>query len=265
MPTDKQLQKKITELGLEESEAVIYVYLLENGGGYPSRIAKETGLNRSKVYRVLTRLTIKGLVVEIEKKNKLFYQLEPPKSLLRYTDMQITLAKEKKGKAEQLFPDIEALFQSLPHKPKIRFFEGLENITKVYDDVYSQPGSYEIVGWSNINDLQLKLGGVKVLNKYIKILDKKDLTLRAFYPRGEGNTPFKKTLYSPLKEKNVPQTKYFEAKDFPYQSQISIYGSNRVAVINAHKEVPVAFIVEDQIFHNMMKMIFNFSWASYKE
>ncbi|MBU0660982.1 helix-turn-helix domain-containing protein [Patescibacteria group bacterium] len=265
MTTDKSLQKKIQKLGLSDMSAQIYIFLLQSGGAYPSAIAKETKINRTTVYRILTDLHVKGLAVEVKKKNKLFYQLEPPVNLLAYTDMQIHLAQKRKKEAEQIFPDINALFEALPHKPTMRFFEGADQIVHfAYNDIYTQEGSYEICGWSNISEFQLSLPEDALDTYYQAYLDK-GLSSRAFHQESEKYSRLqqRKTKYPQLFE--LQQQKYFKKDSFPYESQILIYGTDRVCIVTDHKETAVAFIIEDKIFHQMMKMIFNFSWDNYKE
>jgi len=64
--------KKLEKSGLSDKEALVYLSLLELGGAFPSKIAEYSGLNRSTVYMVLLNLSVRGLVNEIEKKNKFF-------------------------------------------------------------------------------------------------------------------------------------------------------------------------------------------------
>ena len=79
---DMTLLKKLEKVGLSDKESLIYASLLELGGAYPSKIAEYTGLNRSTVYMILLQMSVKGIVNEIEKKNKQFYQIEKPSKLV---------------------------------------------------------------------------------------------------------------------------------------------------------------------------------------
>ncbi|MBU0660976.1 helix-turn-helix domain-containing protein [Patescibacteria group bacterium] len=74
MAIDSKVIEKITKLGLGEKATGIYLFLLEQNKTFPSRISKETKITRGSVYRILDELVAQGLVVEVEKKNKLFYQ-----------------------------------------------------------------------------------------------------------------------------------------------------------------------------------------------
>ena len=67
--------KKLEQTGFSDKEALVYASLLELGGAYPSRIAEYAGLKRSTVYNVLLHLSVRGLISEIDKKSKLFYQI----------------------------------------------------------------------------------------------------------------------------------------------------------------------------------------------
>ena len=69
---DQKIIEKIQKIGLSDKEAKVYLYLLTSQGAYPSKVATETRLNRSTVYKILTSLSIKGLATEIEHGKKIF-------------------------------------------------------------------------------------------------------------------------------------------------------------------------------------------------
>ena len=67
---NKDLLQKLNRSGFTDKESLVYVSLLELGGAYPSRIAQYCNLRRSTVYNILLSLSVRGIVNEIEKKNK---------------------------------------------------------------------------------------------------------------------------------------------------------------------------------------------------
>src|SRR4051812_35807719 len=101
---DHSLRLKLEKAGLSDNESAIYTYLLDVGGAYPSAIALGTSINRSTVYKTLLQMTIKGLVNEIERSKKQFYQVSSTKALSNYARSQIRLAENKFDAAEQLLP-----------------------------------------------------------------------------------------------------------------------------------------------------------------
>ncbi|MBU0660983.1 helix-turn-helix domain-containing protein [Patescibacteria group bacterium] len=264
MNIDIQLQKKVEQLGLSDKAAKIYLYLLEAGGDYPSTIAKEIHISRSTVYRILTELSVQGLIVEIEKEKKQFYQIEPPESLLRFTEMKEELAKGQVKQAKQVFPDIEELYNSLPHKPKIRYFEGLKNIEKILDDQVSQAGEYEIMGWGNITALQMQLRD-GVLERYFKKADERPIKTRVILAETEEESVFWQDLYKKINITYRIEKKMISKDQFPYDCELGIYGENKVSIINAHPENPNGIIIEDKILYGMIKMVFDFFWDNLPE
>src|SRR4051794_40111974 len=101
------LPSTFEKVGLSEKEALVYSSLIKLGGAHPSKIAQDTKLNRSTVYKLLLDLSIKGLVNEIEKKNKIFYQIEKPSKLLKYAKDRVTLANDHLETVNKMIPDLE--------------------------------------------------------------------------------------------------------------------------------------------------------------
>ena len=72
---NEAITRHLEKIGLNDKSALIYSTLLTMGGAYPSALADATRINRSTVYKILLDLSIKGLVTEIERSKKLYYQI----------------------------------------------------------------------------------------------------------------------------------------------------------------------------------------------
>jgi sugar-specific transcriptional regulator TrmB len=116
-------EKVLKDLGLTEIEAKVYLAALELGQDTVLHIAKKAGVKRPTCYVALDTLFGKGLVTKIEKKTTTFYAVESPKLILNKY-------KEKLNNLEDLIPLFEAKFNKSP-KPKIRFYEGKEELFNV--------------------------------------------------------------------------------------------------------------------------------------
>jgi len=256
---DYVLAEKLEKSGFSKKEALVYTALLTSGGAYPSTIAELTKLNRTTVYSIVEALTIKGLVTELRKKNKLFYQVENPASVERYAESQITRAKRQLENAKTILPQIEGLFSHSENKPIVRFFEGREGVLRVYEDHVAINSSYEMLAWSNTSDL-MEFLTEDFRNHYIKKKDAIGITTRAIFPDAEVDLKYNETIYKNfpkkiwIKQKNIPQ------KLFPYKSDITIYAENKVSIINFSEGKPTATIIEDKTIHDMMAMIFELAW-----
>jgi len=147
------LAQKLSRAGLSEKEAQIYTFLVESGGAFPTDIAKHTGLNRTTTYKILDTLSVRGLVTELEKRKKYFYQAESPKSLERFVNSQMTIAKRQIESLEHVLPVLEGLYNASPNKPVVRFFEGEEGVLNVYRNHVEVEKPYEMLSFSNTADL----------------------------------------------------------------------------------------------------------------
>jgi len=56
------MKEELMEIGLDEHEAEVYLFLLKNKNQTANEISKEMKINRSVVYSILERLIRKGLV-----------------------------------------------------------------------------------------------------------------------------------------------------------------------------------------------------------
>ncbi len=258
------LNQKLERVGLSTKEGLIYSYLLEKGGAYPSKIAEDVKLNRSTVYAILMDLSIKGLVNEIEKKNKLFYTVERPDRLLRHAKSRITMANDQYERTEQLLPDLEGIYNMVANKARVRYFEGVDGALTILEDQISMDKPYEMLAISNANYLETFLPK-EFFEKYRRIKERKNISTRGIVPDTTDNRTFNSRVYAGFKKKVVPTARYVPAEQFPFKGEITIYGDNRVSIVNMSAENVTGLIIEDLLIHNMMRMIFELAWKSSKE
>ncbi len=256
--------EELEKIGLSEKEAAIYSALLETGGAYPSAISSLTNLNRSTVYKILTSLSIKGVVNEIEKGKKLFYQIEKPERLLRYTRQRAEFAQESLKTAEMLLPLLEGTYSKAPHKPKVRFFQNVEGVMSILDEHITTGSKYEMLGWANTVGLE-EFIPKKYFRHYIKEKERQGITTRGISPNTEQDKSFNNRMYSGVKKNIIPAFKHVPLDEFPFNGEIVVYGTNKVSFFNfEHKDKPIGIVIEDVWIHKMMRMIFEQAWKSAK-
>ncbi|MDP2587768.1 MAG: helix-turn-helix domain-containing protein [bacterium] len=256
---DQNIAKKLKKSGLTNKEAEVYAALLSLGGGFPSKVAEETALNRSTVYKVLDNLAIKGLVSEVEKRNKLFYQVENPRNVERYAQSRITIAKRQLESTQDLLPILEGLYKHSANKPIVRFFEGRDGVLQVYSDHVAGKKAYEMLAWSNTAEL-VKFLPEKFIRDYVKRKEKIGVTARGILPDTEVDINYNETVYKYVSKKVWPKIRNISNKVFPYQADITIYAENKVSIINFTRGTLAATIIEDKTIHDMMVMIFELAW-----
>lgn len=254
------ITKKLKKIGLSDKESAVYTTLLLTGGAFPSRIAELTKLNRTTVYKILENLAVRGLVSEITKSKKVFYQVENPKNVTRFAQSQVTLAKRRSESALELLPLLEGLYSNSANKPVVRFFEGREGVLRVYEDHVSVTKPYEMLSFSNTADLMEFLTEDFRIN-YIKKKEKIGVTTRAILPDTEVDVKYNQTIYAKFPKKIWPKIKNVPRKVFPYKSDLTIYGENKVSVINFSEPQFAGTIIEDKTIHDMMQMVFELAWV----
>lgn len=255
--------EKLKRAGLEEKEAQIYGYLAETGGAFPSRVAVATKLNRSTVYKLLGILSVRGLVAEIEKKKKLFYYPESPAKFLRAAKMKVSLAEDAYEKAKALIPELEGLFRSSDLKPRVTFYEGHEQVVEAYIKQVESKKKYELLSFASTDHLQSFLP-VKTFHEYIKLKEKYGITARGILPDAPANKKFLETTHRGIKKSLLPVARFVPKELFPFSGEIVMYDSNKVLIIKFDELHPIAVIIEDTMIHDMMRMIFELSWAQAK-
>jgi sugar-specific transcriptional regulator TrmB len=117
-------EKILYDLGLNGTEAKVYMAALELGSSTVLKIAKKAGVKRPTAYLTLDNLADKGFVAKVEKKSTTLYSAEKPSKILNKY-------KEKINNFKDLLPFYEAKYNK-GDKPKIRYYEGWEQVWNVY-------------------------------------------------------------------------------------------------------------------------------------
>ena len=253
------LLAKLRQAGLSEKTASVYGFLASVGGAFPSRIALETHLNRSTVYKILTDLSVKGLVSEIEKGKKLYYQVEKPQKFLRYAEQTVNRAKDAFEMAHKIFPELEGLYSLTPNKPKIKFFEDRDGLRSIFEDHVSEKEPYEMLGFANAAQLE-RFFKFDFIRAYVKQKERIGITTRGIIPDTEVDQTYNSRMYAGVKKNIWLNIRHIPAKDFPFNGEITIYGTRKVSIINFDETHLVGIIIEDKAIHDMMVRIFELAW-----
>jgi len=256
-----ELVEKIKKAGFNDKEALIYVSVLELGGAYPSKVATYCGLNRTTVYHVLATLSIKGLVSEIEKKNKYFYSAEKPDKVIGFAKRQINLAEEKLDLMKNILPDIEGLYGANGERPKVSYYEGIDGLLSIYTDMIEISKPYEMLAFSRADELEAFIPK-KFFDNFIKTKAEKGITTRGIIPDTPENRKYSERLFAGVDKKFWPKRKYIPKEKFMYSGEITMYGDSKISIINFEKNALTGIIIEDKSLNHAMRTIFELSWNS---
>lgn len=259
----KKLPSKLTEAGLSPKASLVYSCLLELGGAYPSHIANVTNLNRSTVYKILTDLSIKGLVNEIERGKKIYYQIENPKKLLRLAERQAAQATDALESVNRLIPELQGYFAVHDNRPRVLYFEGADSVLSIYDDTIAGGVPYELLSIANIPNV-LDFLDESYYKRFRKRKVDLGITVRGILPINEKSLKELEDMYTDVPPRFRPKIRYLPESDFAFQGEIMIYGDSKVAVTNLDARHLSGVIIEDRGLHLMMRTVFELAWKGAK-
>ena len=124
----EDLLKSLIEVGLEPKEAEIYLAILHLGKATIADTAKRSKIKRMTVYQHIDGLVHKNLLYKTAQGKRIFYVAENPEKILKILD-------RKKNHFEKVLPDLKSVFANSSHKPQIRFYEGIEGMREIYDEM----------------------------------------------------------------------------------------------------------------------------------
>lgn len=240
------IERQLYNLGLSEKEARVYLTALEIGSSSVQEIALKAGVNRATTYVQIESLIRRGLISSVIRGKKRYFNAENPRYLLKLLDAQKWELDERKSEFEENLPELEAMFNFKQEKPKVKYFEGLEGLKAIQQDLFITE-SKEI---KEVTDLDRayqvfpphpKDHRNKRKNKY------KNIPAKVIYSSNEGAI---------LPKKEYLRDRYFIAKGrIKFLSDIVIYGDNKVAFLNTIKRNGV--IIENKEIHNTINSLFD--------
>ncbi|RLE38854.1 hypothetical protein DRJ17_02765 [Candidatus Woesearchaeota archaeon] len=234
----------LVEAGLTDSEAKVYLTLLDLGMDLAGTIARKSGIHRRSVYDILDRLIEKGLVSYIVKNNQRHYEATDPIRL-------IELLKEKERKIQEVLPRLQLKYSMTREKQETNFYRGKNGLKTVFEDQLKEGKEILIFGANvDVNE---------VIKFYFPHFDRarvqKKIKVKFIFSEDARDNPAIKKI--PLKEvRYIP-------KGFSSPAATYIYG-NKVAII-LWSENPLAILIKQKEIADNYKQFFKFVWDSAKK
>lgn len=119
-------EKILRNLGLSQNEARVYLSLLETGLAGATKIAQQSKVHRVNVYDAIEKLKDRGLVSEITKNNKKFFQAAHPDNLKN-------ILKTQEIKLQSILPQLQINYDMVEDgKQDVKMYEGFNAIRTIY-------------------------------------------------------------------------------------------------------------------------------------
>ena len=239
---------ELERLGLTDEEAKIYLTCLEINGGPVSVIARKAGVHRVGCYHTLENLLKKKLLSQYNRNGVKCFAPEPPEKLEE-------LAFEKVHLAKSLLPQLKDLVSASGFRPRIRFYEGMDGIERVFNESLSTNG--EILAYTNLSKLLCEIP--VFFTKYTKKRFQKGIKSRYLSPNTVESVheidPFLPKGYDP----NLIEILLVNKQQFPFENDILVFG-NSVGIVSLDKDELLGLIVESPTLAKTMKAVFDLAW-----
>ncbi|MEK7172806.1 MAG: helix-turn-helix domain-containing protein [Patescibacteria group bacterium] len=241
-----ELINSLEKIGLTEKQAKVYLACLELGGARISDIAKKSKIKRTTCYHLIKELMEMGVVSLAKQKKAGFFLAEDPKILEQNFKLKLQTIQE-------ILPQLDAVYNVLPQKPKVSFYEGVEGVKTIFEDTLKKTREgdtiYAYTGKKTFLHYMPKKWGQDFIKRRI---DKK-IRIKFIALSSEYAEILKEGAQQQLREyKIVPsQNRHFTA-------DIQIY-SNKVAIISPEENF-MGILIESKEMAEMMKMAFELMW-----
>lgn len=243
---ENQLITVLTNLGLADKEAKVYLALTELGTAVVSDIAHKSGINRVTIYDILEKLKIRGMVSYYTKKKTKYFSSIAPETMLEEFEKRTS---DLRGS----LPKFKTLTGEINH-PRIRYFEGLEGIKAIYADTLTS--KTEILNYSNSYEIRKKWPNYD--QEYVTKRAQKKIHLRGICPKDKAGEAVQSQ-----DKKYYREMRLIPSDQFDFTNEINIY-DDKVAIISFKDEL-IGMIIESIEIANSQRAIFNMCWQFSKK
>ena len=246
----KELAESLEKLGWHKKKAKIYLALLQLGEGSVIDIADKAGLKRTSVYNILPEMVREGVVATGVKHQKKLFYIENPKNLKQ--DFQ-----DKISYIDKILPELSAIHNVIPYKPKISYYEGVGGMKELYQDTLDSlhPGDtiMSYTGFKDYYDFMPR----EFMDWYVQERVKRKIRIKMIVP----DFPTTREIL-PQAQSTLREIKVVPGSQWQFSADTEIY-ANKVALIS-HSENFIGVILESKEINQMQRMAFEIMWNALK-
>ena len=242
----------LNELGLNNFEILVYKTLLSLGSRPASMVAQKAGLKRGHTYNVLQTLMEKGIVQEFVKNRVRHFTCSHPQAFLSMLQRRQEKIVQQRQKLLEVLPHLEQLRSPLVAAPRVRFFQGLEGIKEIFEDMIRVPNE-SIYGVSDIEYSWTFIDGKERewMNDFIQRRAERNIWWYGIMNKSEA-TEYALRTRRWLKR----EVKLVEGLDL--RVEIDVYGS-KVSITSTYQET-VGVLIESKPIADTLRSIHQSIW-----
>ncbi|MBL8029724.1 MAG: hypothetical protein JNN11_00560 [Candidatus Doudnabacteria bacterium] len=246
----KELAESLEKLGWHNKKAKVYLALLQVGEGSVIDIADKAGLKRTSVYNILPEMVREGIVTIGFKQGKKYFYVENPKNLKQdFAD--------KINYIDKILPELSAIHNVIPYKPKISYYEGVGGMKELYLDTLNSLHSGDaILSYTGFKDYY-EFMPREFMDWYVEERVKRRIRIKMIVPDSETTREI-----LPQQQATLREIKVVQENKWQFSADTEIF-ANKVALIS-HTENFIGVIIESKEINLMQRMAFEIMWNGLK-
>lgn len=254
-----------SKLGLSDTQAKIYEFLLKNGTKTAGEISKKTEVKRGLTYNALSELEKKGIISQNIKTKVATFTPNHPEALREYIETKEKEVRDTKLSLESILPNIISDFNTISEKPGVRYLEGYIGVEKAFTDFLKETKINEtILNFCNIEDYAKDKELLKLGNKYfLNRLDKKIFQKTIISNKEKHLATVNKTEKEIITKGSTLEEIMFLDKKQIFKTDIMLYKDNTL-LVGAKNNKPFAIFIENKEISETLKSIFDIIWEKNK-
>ena len=237
----------LTQAGLSEIQAKIYLYLIRHGQRTPSEVANGIDENRTTVYSALEKLEKLGVVSQKDKGKVIAYVPNHPSRLESLAEKRLRSVARQAKNLESNLPSLINYYTEYQSEPGVATFYGQEGVEIIRAKILATNKPYQFIR-SPFDELQ----DPQALENFKKELVKADLTSENITP-----SEFLEHTSKEAKSWGLNDRTLLPPGEYGSPIEIEIFGDN-VAFIN-HAKNGMSTLIESPEIADAMRQFFYFS------
>jgi sugar-specific transcriptional regulator TrmB len=250
------LLRDLERINLSEEEAILYVELLERPNTH-LQLARTTGINRSKVYRIIEQLERRNLISRQTDDRGTFLTANDPNSFEIELLMREQELKAHRETLQAVIPNLKA-FQNDAQSPfLIRVYEGASGLRQMQWHELKTQGELLVFGNSTIEDMVVDRGWAERM---------RTRTVQRGYRTREIYNELNKRpdFTSNLDYMNLYEARRISEQDLPVATPMIIY-NDTVAIYQFDDQKRVGVEIVNAAYARTMKSVFELYWKNSKK
>jgi sugar-specific transcriptional regulator TrmB len=244
------IEDTLKSVGFTSSEVKVFLALLELGSTTITQIIEKSGVTSSKIYELLDKLIKKGLVSQVIKENRKYYEPVPPKRILEYLNEKQTELQTQINDVKAILPELDlkyALAKEVAEVSVYKSMKGMETIFSIIRDACNKGDEYYVYGArSGVTPTQNLF-----LLKHHALRIEKGVKAKILFSKDPAN------ITKPYEEMKLTHVKYLEP-ELIGPTQIMIVKDFAITVL--WKENPVGIIIQNKEIAESYKKYFDYLW-----